>query len=100
MGYHVEIIAKVGSKVLNGDAVDIQHNFFWNNGQHYIYDAQRVFGLGTGAPSDTVAVTWTVTVIKATGSYDNKYRANGAVVNCSPASSPSLINLSIIDPSP
>ena len=97
LGYHIEITSKAGNRVLNGDVVDIQHNWFWNNGQQYIYDAQRVWGLGVGAPGDTVTVTWTVTVIKTTGGFDNKGRASGPVVNCSPASSPSVINLSIMD---
>jgi hypothetical protein len=97
MGYHIELVSKVGNKVHNSDSVDVQHNFFWNNGLHYIYDAQRVFGLGAGASADTVSVTWTVTVIKIAGSFDNRGRASGTVVNCSPPSAPSLINLKICE---
>lgn len=96
VGYRIDIQSKKGSKIVNSDAVDIQHNWFINNGQHYIYDQRRVQNLASGG--DNVAVTWTVTVIKITGSYDNVGgKSSGTVTRCSSATGPFTIDLQVIE---
>ena len=95
VGYRIQIQSKLGSKIINGDTVDIQHNWFINNGKHFIYDQRRVQNLVSPA-GDIYSVTWTVTVIKATGGFDNTGgKSSGTVTPCSPATGPFTINLQV-----
>ena len=95
-GYRIEIQSKRGSQIVNGDVVDVQHNWFVTNGQHYNYDSRRVQNLASPAGGDSVTVLWTVTVIKTTGSYDNVAgKSTGTVTKCGPAPAPLSINLQV-----
>ncbi|MBI5032648.1 MAG: hypothetical protein HZB51_19165 [Chloroflexi bacterium] len=95
VGYRIELQSKLGSKVINGDIVDVQHNWFINNGQHYIYDQRRVQNLVSPA-GDIYSVTWTVTVIKVTGGFDNTVgKSSGTVTRCGPATGPFTISLQV-----
>ena len=93
VGYRIAIQSKLGGKIINSDVVDVQHNWFIENGKHYIYDQRRVQNLVSPA-GDNYAVTWTVTVIKVTGGYDNTSgKSSGTATTCGSATGPFTINL-------
>ncbi len=97
LGYRIEIQSKKGTQVVNGDTVDVQHNWFINNGKHFIYDARRVYNLASAGGGDSVAVTWTVSIIKATGGYSNQGQASGTVTKCGASLDAWLIDLQVVD---
>jgi hypothetical protein len=97
IGYRIDIESKIGGKAVNSDTVYISHNGFLRSGQHYIYDAQRIFYLASPAGGENVAVAWKVTVVKTTGSFDDQGKASGTVVNCGAPSPTFLIQLEVLD---
>lgn len=97
LGYRISIESKKGSRIINADIVDVQHNKFIRDGEHYIYDAVRISNLASPAGGENVTVTWTVTVIKAPGGYSASDRANGAIVTCGAPTLPWVIELEVLD---
>ncbi len=97
MGYRIDIESKTNNNThVNGDVVYVQHNWFVNNGQFYVYTADKIFGLAVPAGGENVTVIWSVTVVKTTGGFDNKGSVTGNVINCSKASDPLTIPLIVI----
>ena len=97
VGYRIDLESKSGSKVINSDSVFVSHNWFIQNNQRFIYDAQRIHNLAAPSSNDEVSVTWKVTVVKTTGSFDNHSRASGNVIPCGAASELRVIRVEILD---
>ncbi len=96
MGYRISIVSKaVGTtKQINSDAVYVSHDTFMKNGQQYIYNANAVHGL-VGSGDSNVTVFWNVTVVKTTGTFDDKGGVTGSVIDCGPPSQTWTISLTI-----
>lgn len=90
VGYKIEMESRRGNKVVNGATVYVSHNKYLRDGK-FIFGAREVAGLAAG---DDAVVTWKVTIVKATGGFDdNQQRALGEVINCGAPSLPSQIEL-------
>ncbi|MCX7838564.1 MAG: hypothetical protein N2559_03790 [Anaerolineae bacterium] len=90
VGYKIEMESRRGNKVVNGATVYVSHNKYLRDGK-FIFGAREVAGLAAG---DDAVVTWRVTIVKATGGFDdNQQRALGDVINCGQPSLPSQIEL-------
>lgn len=90
IGYKIEMESRRGNKVVNGATVYVSHNKYLRDGR-FVFGAREVAGLAAG---DDAVVTWKVTVVKATGGFDdNQQRALGEVINCGAPSLPSQIEL-------
>lgn len=92
IGYRIDLDSKRfgTNQHVNGDVVYISHNGFLRLGQHYIYDPRATAQLAGG---DDATVTWWVTVVKTTGSFDDQGHVTGSVFNCSPPSERWIIQL-------
>jgi hypothetical protein len=82
MGYQISLSSK-RTGFSNGATVYVSHSRYLQDGQHYIFDQRSVSSLASG---ESVTVSWYVTVVKTTGSFDNQGGISGSVVNCSPPS--------------
>lgn len=90
IGYRIEMESRRGNKVINGATVYVAHNKYLRDGK-FVFGAREVAGLAGG---DDAVVTWKVTVVKATGGFDDiQQRALGEVINCGAPSLPSQIEL-------
>ncbi len=92
IGYRVDLESKryATNQRVNGDVIYISHNGFLRLGQHYNYDPRATSQLAGG---DDATVTWGVTVVKTTGSFDDQGHVTGSVFNCSPPSARWTIQL-------
>lgn len=84
-GYRIDLESrrKGTNQRVNGDVVYISHNGFLRAGLHYVYEARATSQLAGG---DDATVTWWVTVVKTTGSFDDQGGVTGSVFKCSPPS--------------
>jgi len=90
VGYKIEMESRRGSQFVNGALVYISHNKYIQDGK-FIFERRKVADL---AQNDNASVTWKVTIVKATGGFDDlQQTANGTVITCGPPSSPSVIQL-------
>lgn len=90
VGYKIEMESRRGNKVVNGATVYVSHNKYLRDGK-FIFGAREVAGLAAG---DDAVVTWRVTIVRASGGFDdNQQRALGEVINCGAPSLPSQIEL-------
>lgn len=94
IGYRIDLESKRygTNQRVNGDTVYISHNGFLKLGQHYTYDSRATSQLAGG---DSATVTWWVTVVKTTGSFDDQGHVTGSVFNCSPPSERWAIQLQV-----
>jgi len=93
IGYRIEMISRRGNQVVNGATAYISHNKYISDGK-FTFDQRAVSQL---AASDNASVTWTVTIVKTSGTFndnDNSVAPPG-LVTCGPASAPFQINLII-----
>ncbi len=92
IGYRIDLESKRfgTNQRINGDVIYISHNGFLRLGQHYTYDPRATSQLAGG---DNATVTWSVTVVKTTGSFDDQGHVTGSVFNCSPPSARWAIEL-------
>ncbi|MCI0475677.1 MAG: hypothetical protein L0Y55_05475 [Anaerolineales bacterium] len=90
VGYRIEMESRRGSKIVNGSTVYVSHNKYLRDGK-FVYDRGAVTMLAAG---DDAVVTWKVTIVKASGGFDEgQQNASGSIVNCGPSSLPSQIQL-------
>lgn len=90
VGYRIEMESRRGSRVVNGATVYVSHNKYLRDGK-FIYDRNAVSMLAAG---DDAVVTWKVTIVKASGGFDEaQQQAVGNVVTCGQPSLPSQIQL-------
>jgi hypothetical protein len=85
------MVSKRGNQVVNGATTYVSNNKYIQDGQ-FIFDPRAVSGLAAG---DDATVTWTVTIVKTTGSFDDQGNVSGTMVNCGAPSSPSQILLHV-----
>lgn len=92
IGYKIEMESRRagGGQVVNGATVYISHNKFIQDGK-FVFDRNAVTMLAAG---DNATVTWKVTIVKVTGSFDDTQQTySGSIVNCGPPSAPFQISL-------
>ncbi len=90
IGYKIEMESRRGNTLVNGATVYISHNKYIRDGK-FVFDQRAVAGLAAG---DDAVVTWKVTIVKASGGFnDAQQSALGTVVNCGSPSLPSQIEL-------
>ena len=93
IGYRIDISSRrpgaSGGQQVNGDVVYVSHNAFVAKNE-YDYEGSRVRSLGGG---DDVVVSWTVTIVKSSGGFDDQGHVIGTAINCGSASSPFTIQL-------
>lgn len=90
IGYKIELESRRGNRVVNGAVVYVSHNKYLRDGK-FVYGPREVAGLAAG---DNAVVTWKVTIVQATGGFDDtQQRALGEVIHCGPASLPFQIEL-------
>lgn len=90
LGYKIELESRRGNTHVNGDTVYISHNKYFQDGK-FVYDRNKVSNLAAG---DDATVTWKVTVVKATGGFDDQQQIGlGTIITCGPPSLPSQIQL-------
>jgi hypothetical protein len=93
IGYRIDMVSRRGNQVVNGATAWVSHNKYISDTK-FTFDQRAVSQLAAG---DTATVTWTVTIIKTSGVFnDGDYSAAPpGEVKCGPASSPFQINLII-----
>ena len=70
VGYMIQMQSRRGGQLYNGDTVYVSHNKYFQDSQ-FTYDRRAVASLAGG---DTATLTWNVTVVKTSGSFnDNDY---------------------------
>lgn len=90
VGYKIEMESRRGNKVVNGATVYISHNKYLREGK-FVFPREAVTMLAAG---DDATVTWKVTIVKASGGFDDsQQQALGTVVACGQPSLPSQIQL-------
>lgn len=92
VGYQLEMESRRAGKVVNGASIYISHNKFLRDGKLYIFDKPGVSALAGG---EDAIVSWKVTVIKASGGFndsDPTMRPAGTIA-CGPSSPIWIINL-------
>lgn len=93
MGYQVVLSSKRAG-FSNGATVYVSHNKFLQDGQQFTYDQRAVSTLASG---ESVMVSWFVTVVRTSGTFDNQGGVTGSVVNCSAPSQTFTISLIVND---
>jgi hypothetical protein len=89
VGYKIEMESRRGSQLINGATVYISHNKYFRDGK-FIYDRRAVADL---AQNDNAVVIWKVTIVKATGGFDDQQQTASGVINCGQPSPPFNIQL-------
>jgi hypothetical protein len=90
VGYRIEMESRRGSKIINGATVYISHNKYLRDGK-FVFDRNAVTMLAGG---DDATVTWKVTIVKASGGFDDaQQQAVGNVIPCGSSSLPFQIQL-------
>jgi hypothetical protein len=95
LGYQIDVSSKRPG-FSNGVTAYVSNSKFLDNGRHFVLDARALHSLAGG---ESVAVTWTVTIIRTTGSFDSTdpYKAPPGIVRCGPPSTPWAIKLLVVD---
>lgn len=90
IGYKIELESRRGTRVINGATVYVSHNKYLREGK-FVFGSREVAGLAAG---DDAVVTWRVTIVKATGGFDDQQQqALGEVILCGSPSMPFQIEL-------
>jgi hypothetical protein len=94
VGYKIEVASKRGN-FANGVTLYVSHNKYWRD-RVVILDKPAVSTLAGG---DSVKVTWFVTIIRTTGSFNDADPAVGpsGVVTCGPPSVTRTISLEVFE---
>ncbi len=94
VGYQIIVLSKRAG-FSNGITVYFSNVRFFREGQHFILDARALASLAGG---EDVTVTWTVTIIRTTGSFDDTdpTKPPPGIVNCGPPSPPWMIKLLVV----
>lgn len=79
LGYHVIVTAPH-----NGAELYVSHDGFLDQGKLLILSQQAMYGLTGG---EDTAAQWNITVVMASGGFDDStHEALGTVINCGPSS--------------
>ncbi len=89
IGYRIDITSKRGGQTVGGDVVYVSHNKYIERGM-YSYEGPKVRRLGAG---DSAMVTWYVTIVKVTGSFNDDGTKTGTEISCGSPSQTMLIDL-------
>ena len=96
VGYQLEMESRRGGKVVNGASIYLPHNKFLRDGKLYIFDKPGVNALAGG---EDVIVTWKVTVIKASGGFNESDPTSppAGIITCGPSSPIWTITLKVFE---
>lgn len=93
IGYEIDVKSQRAG-FSNGVSVYISQNKFVKDGQQYILDNRALFSLAGG---QTVAVTWTVTIVKTSDAFydSNPTQQPNGLIRCGPPSQVMNIELKV-----
>ncbi|MBI3914509.1 MAG: hypothetical protein HY327_10055 [Chloroflexi bacterium] len=96
VGYQLDMVSRrTGTnQVVNGATKMISNNKFLENRKQFVFEKNAVKSLAAG---DDASVEWKVTVVRATGSFDDASFEQVPAINCGPPSETRTIKLEVVD---